>query len=61
VPRFPIGGNIYLRTLEAGDLPYIQKWANDPVIRGLIGEVKPMSRAKTEAFCERVKSDDHRA
>ena len=60
VPRFLIGEHVYLRPLDAGDLAYIQKWTNDPEIRGLIGEVRPMSRAKAEAFYERVKSDEHR-
>jgi hypothetical protein len=35
VPRFLIGEHVYLRPLEAGDLMYIQKWANDPEIRGV--------------------------
>lgn len=60
VPKFLVGERVYLRPLEAGDLPYIQKWANDPEIRGLTGEVKPMSRAEAEAFYERVQNDKHR-
>ena len=60
IPKFLIGERVYLRPLEASDLSYIQKWANDPEIRGLTGEVKPMSRAKAEAFYERVKGDEHR-
>ena len=38
VSRFLIGEHVYLQPLEERDLPYIQKWANDPEIRGLIGE-----------------------
>ena len=60
VTKFLVGERVYLRPLEAGDLPYIQKWANDPEIRGLTGEVKPMSRAEAEAFYERVQDDKHR-
>ena len=60
VPRFLIGEHVYLRPMESGDLGYIQTWANDPEIRGLIGQVRPMSRAKAEEFYERVKSDDQR-
>jgi RimJ/RimL family protein N-acetyltransferase len=60
VLRFLVGERVYLRPLEKGDLPYIQKWANDPEIRSLTGEVKPMSRAQAEAFYERVKNDDQR-
>jgi len=58
--RFLIGKRVYLRPLEKRDLPYIQKWSNDPEIRGLIGETRPMSKFEAEAFYERVKSDDHR-
>lgn len=60
VPRFLIGERVYLRPLKADDLKYVQEWANDPEVRGLIGEVKPMSRAAAEAFLERVESDEHR-
>ncbi|MGD9029365.1 MAG: hypothetical protein PVG25_06095 [Anaerolineae bacterium] len=59
VPRFLVGEHVYLRPLDAGDLTAIQKWANDPEIRGLTGQVRPMSRVKAEAFYERVKGDEH--
>lgn len=51
---------MYLRPLEREDLTYIQKWSNDPEIRSLIDEAKPMSWAKVEEFYERVKNDSHR-
>jgi diamine N-acetyltransferase len=60
VPKFLIGERVYLRPLEASDLSRIQKWSNDPEIRALTGEVKPMSRAEAEAFYDRVNSDEHR-
>ena len=60
MPRFLVGERVYLRPLEADDLRHIQRWANDPGIRGLTGETKPMSRAEAEAFYERVKEDEHR-
>ena len=59
-PRFLVGECVYLRPLEASDLPTIQKWANDPEIRALTGEVKPMSSAEAKAFYDRVQSDEHR-
>ena len=60
VPKFLAGKHVYLRPLDRIDLTYIQKWSNDPEIRGLTGEVRPMSLAKVEEFYERVKSDDQR-
>jgi len=60
VPKFLTGKHVYLRPLDRNDLTYILKWSNDPEIRGLTGEVRPMSLAKVEEFYERVKSDDQR-
>jgi diamine N-acetyltransferase len=58
--RFLVGERIYLKPLEKEDLVYIRKWANDPEIRGLTGEVRPMTQAGADAFFERVKSDENR-
>ena len=60
VPKFLVGERVYLRPLEADDLGHIRRWANDPEIRSLTGETKPMSKAEAEAFYERVKDDEHR-
>ncbi len=60
VPKFLVGKRVYLRPLSRDDLTYIQKWSNDPEIRGLIGEVRPMSWTKVEEFYERAKNDDQR-
>jgi len=60
VPKFLTGKHVYMRPLDRNDLTYILKWSNDPEIRGLTGEVRPMSLAKAEEFYERVKSDDQR-
>lgn len=57
---FLIGERICLRPLEKGDLVYIRKWANDPGIRCLTGEVKPMTQASADEFFERVRSDKDR-
>jgi diamine N-acetyltransferase len=54
------GERIYLRPLEPEDLDHIRRWANDPEVRRLTGEVRPMSRADADAFYERVKEDQDR-
>ena len=59
-PRFLIGERVYLRPLEKEDLPLVRKWANDPEIRALIGEVTPMSQAGAEEWFERVRADRDR-
>jgi len=58
--EFLIGERIYLKPLEKADLVYIRKWANDPEIRRLTGEVKPMTQAGADDFLERVRSDKNR-
>jgi RimJ/RimL family protein N-acetyltransferase len=60
VPKFLVGERVYLRPLEADDLEHIRRWANDPEIRGLTGESKPMSKFEAEAWYDRVKDDEHR-
>ncbi len=59
--EFLSGKRVYLRPLEKDDLPRIQKWANDPEIRRLSGEVTPMNGAHAEAFYNRVVDDHERA
>jgi diamine N-acetyltransferase len=58
--EFLIGERLYLRPLEKADLPALREWANDPEVRGLTGEVKPMSEAGADEFYERVRSDPDR-
>ena len=57
---FLIGERVYLRPLERQDLALIRQWANDPEIRRLTGEVKPMSQAGAEEFFERVRNETNR-
>jgi diamine N-acetyltransferase len=57
---FLMGERVCLRPLEKDDLVHIQKWANDPEIRRLTGEVKPMTQAGADEFFERVKNDQNR-
>jgi RimJ/RimL family protein N-acetyltransferase len=57
---FLMGERVYLRPLEKEDLIHIQKWVNDPEIRGLTGEVKPMTQAGGEKYYESLQSDENR-
>lgn len=40
--RFLVGPRLYLRPLEAEDMPACQRWVNDPEIRPFISNVRPM-------------------
>ena len=60
ISRFLLGERIYLRPLEQGDLHLIQRWANDPEIRQLTGEVMPMGEAAAAEFLEKVRTDRER-
>ena len=57
---FLIGERLYLRPLEREDLVLIRDWANDPEVRRLTAEVKPMSECAAEEFYERVRSEPDR-
>lgn len=57
---FLIGQRVYLRPLEPSDMEQIRRWANDPEIRALTGEVLPMSRSGADEFLERVRTDHDR-
>jgi diamine N-acetyltransferase len=59
-PKFLIGERVYLRPVERADLVQIREWANDPELRRLTGEVKPMTPAGAEAFLEKVYNDPDR-
>lgn len=54
------GERIELRPMEKEDLALIRKWANDPDLRGLTGEVTPMTVAGAEEYFERVSHDPNR-
>jgi diamine N-acetyltransferase len=58
--EFLTGKRLYLRPLEKEDLAHIRRWANDPEIRQLTGEVTPMSQAGADEFLERVRTDRER-
>ncbi|HBL51247.1 MAG TPA: hypothetical protein DDZ65_13510, partial [Firmicutes bacterium] len=57
---FLSGNNIYLRPLEAEDLPFVRQWYNDPVIRGQIGMTLPESKTSSEEWFERINKDKER-
>ena len=50
-----------MRPLVRGDLVYLRKWLEDAEIRGLIGEVTPMSKEDSEKFLKKVRADTARA
>ncbi|HUV90271.1 MAG TPA: GNAT family protein [Anaerolineae bacterium] len=58
--EFLTGERLYLRPIEAEDLPFIRQWANDPEVRRLTGEALPMSKAGADEFLERVRQDKER-
>lgn len=57
---FLIGEHVYLKPFEKEDLIYILKWVNDPEIRGLIGEAKPMTEIDAEKYFEKLQSDKNK-
>jgi diamine N-acetyltransferase len=59
-PGFLVGERLYLRPVEREDLALIREWANDPELRRLTGEVRPMTLADAEAFFAKVNEDDDR-
>lgn len=50
----------YLRPVEKEDLSLLYQWANDAVLRGLIGEVTPTSLGSLEEFLEKARADNSR-
>jgi RimJ/RimL family protein N-acetyltransferase len=42
------------------DLAWIRKWANDPQIRRLTGEVRPMTAVAADRFYDKVQKDEDR-
>lgn len=57
---FLVGDRLYLRPVERADLASIRKWANDPQIRRLTAEVRPMTAAGADRFYDKVQSDEDR-
>lgn len=57
---FLIGQRVHLRLPEKEDLLNIRKWANDPKIRSLTGEVMPTNQVSAEEFLEKVCNETDR-
>ena len=57
---FLVGDRLYLRPVERADLARIRKWANDPQIRRLTAEVRPMTVAAADRFYDKVQNDEDR-
>jgi len=55
------GDRVVLRPLVRADLAYLRRWLEDAEMRGLIGEVAPMSEADSERFLKKVRADTARA
>jgi RimJ/RimL family protein N-acetyltransferase len=60
-PTTLVDRRVCLRPLARQDLIYLRKWLEDAEIRGLIGEVAPMSKGESEKFLEKVRADTGRA
>jgi diamine N-acetyltransferase len=58
--KFLGGDTLYLRPVEPEDITSIYRWANDPEIRGLTGEVLPMSMKHAADFLEKIHTDHNR-
>lgn len=57
---FLLGERVYLRPLEKDDMPLIRTWFNDPEVRQLIGEIKPMNQAEADRYFDHIQSDNDR-
>jgi RimJ/RimL family protein N-acetyltransferase len=57
---FLVGDRLYLRPVERADLARIRKWANDPQLRRLTAEVRPMTAAGADRFYDKVQNDEDR-
>jgi RimJ/RimL family protein N-acetyltransferase len=57
---FLSGPTIALRPVESSDLPTLRSWLNDPQIRSLIGETRPLSLAAAEEYVDKLQRDTTR-
>ena len=60
VNPFLMGEKIYLRPVCKDDLRSLQRWANDPETRKIIGEVMPTGAVETEKWFEDLIDDESR-
>lgn len=57
---FLAGPAVALRPVERGDMEHIRRWINDPAIRPLIGETRPLTAGGAEAYYERLQHEESR-
>ena len=57
---FLSGKQVYLRLIEAGDLPLLHVWANDAELRALTGDVLPTSFHGLETYVNKMETDPTR-
>jgi len=58
--EFLSGDKIYLRPIEQEDVALLHRWANDPEIRGLTGEIRPSTYSGAIEFYQRVQKSEDR-
>ena len=58
--EFLSGKTIYLRPVEQDDVGLLQRWANDPEIRGLTGEIRPSPYSGALEFYQGVQKSEDR-
>lgn len=54
------GARVYLRPVGRDDSATIRRWVNDPRLRGLIGETRPLTEAAAEAYNTKLQTDESR-
>ena len=54
------GERVYLRPVERDDLAHIMRWLNDPELRALTGDVRPMDQLGAEEYLQRLHDDKSR-
>jgi diamine N-acetyltransferase len=59
-PDFLAGSAVALRPVERSDMTFIRRWVNDPEIRALIGETRPLTYGAAEAYFEKLQHDESR-
>jgi diamine N-acetyltransferase len=57
---FLVGSSVALRPVERSDMEAIRGWVNDPEIRALIGETRPLTPGSAEAYFEKLQHDESR-
>ena len=58
--EFLSGEMVYLRPIEQEDVALLHRWANDPEIRGLTGELRPSTNTGAVEFYQRVQKSEDR-